>query len=193
MTVATRSVNLALQPTKTQVWQASCQDPIPPEFQQNPHSAVWVDIFKFMATSRALLSWESRPPWRKNRELPPHLQTSMPRDAMRRAVNDLLTMYVGAIQHVLRMSFAPEQEAYHFDRQVTTFWAHFMQRDIASPLFYLSKLNHRTQIRFRLKTTAKSPTGKIPNHLFTTNEQTRSSPENHSKETSLHRPKKPFF
>ena len=29
------------------------------------------------------------------------------------AVNDLLTMYVGAAsQHVLRMSFAPEQEAY---------------------------------------------------------------------------------
>ena len=32
-TVATRSVNLALQSTKTQVWRASCQDPIPPEFQ----------------------------------------------------------------------------------------------------------------------------------------------------------------
>ena len=38
------------------------------------------------------------------------------------AVNDLLTMYVGAAsQHVLRMSFAPEQEAYNFVRQVTTF------------------------------------------------------------------------
>ena len=30
---ATRTVNLALQSTKTQVWKGSCQDPIPPEFQ----------------------------------------------------------------------------------------------------------------------------------------------------------------
>ena len=31
-------------------------------------------------------------------------------------------MYVGAAsQHVLRMSFVPEQEAHNFDRQVTTF------------------------------------------------------------------------
>ena len=54
------------------------------------------------------------------------------------AVNDLLTMYVGAAsQHVLRMSFVPEQEAHNFDRQVTTFWSHFIQRDIASLLFFL--------------------------------------------------------
>ena len=33
VTAATRSVNLALQSTKTQVWKGSCQDPIPPEFQ----------------------------------------------------------------------------------------------------------------------------------------------------------------
>ena len=33
ITVATRSVNLALQSTKTQVWRASCQDPIPAELQ----------------------------------------------------------------------------------------------------------------------------------------------------------------
>ena len=33
ITAATRSVNLAPQSTKTQVWKGSCQDPIPPEFQ----------------------------------------------------------------------------------------------------------------------------------------------------------------
>ena len=33
ITAATRLVNLALQSTKTQVWRASCQDPIPPECQ----------------------------------------------------------------------------------------------------------------------------------------------------------------
>ena len=33
ITAATRSVNLALQSTKTQIWKGSCQDPIPLEFQ----------------------------------------------------------------------------------------------------------------------------------------------------------------
>ena len=48
------------------------------------------------------------------------------------AVNDLLTMYVGAAsQHVLRMSFVPEKEARNFDRQVTSFSSRFIQRDIA--------------------------------------------------------------
>ena len=47
-------------------------------------------------------------------------------------------MYVGAAsQHVLRMSFVPEQEAQNFDRQVITYWSRLMHRDIASPLFFL--------------------------------------------------------
>ena len=33
------------------------------------------------------------------------------------------------------MSFVPERE-YNFDRQVTTFWSHLIQRDITSPLFF---------------------------------------------------------
>ena len=46
-------------------------------------------------------------------------------------------MYVGAAsQHVLRMSFVAEREAHNFDRQVTTFWSHLIQRDITSPLFF---------------------------------------------------------
>ena len=60
-------------------------------------------------------------------------------------VNDLLTMYVGAAsQHVLRMSFVPEQEARNFDRQVTSFWSHFIQRDIASPFFFSTPQAGRT-------------------------------------------------
>ena len=52
-------------------------------------------------------------------------------------VNHLLTMYVGAAsQHVLRMSFVPEQEAQNFDRQVIAYWSRLMHRDIASPLFF---------------------------------------------------------
>ena len=33
MVTATRSVNLELQPSKIQVWSASCPDPIPPELR----------------------------------------------------------------------------------------------------------------------------------------------------------------
>ena len=51
-------------------------------------------------------------------------------------------MYVGAAsQHVLRMRFVPEQEAHNFDRQVTTFWSHLIQRDVTSPLFFFYPSN----------------------------------------------------
>ena len=53
-------------------------------------------------------------------------------------MNDLLTIDVGAAsQHVLRVSFVPEQQARNFDRQVTSFWSHLIQRDVTSPLFFL--------------------------------------------------------
>ena len=145
ITAGTRSVNLALQSTKTQVWKGSCQDPIPPEFQDKvtltlsclggrlqihgdiePSPVVLgeqatmektIQRFQKIATTLADLSAEGL-----------NVQT----------VNDLLTMYVGTTsQHVLRMSFVPEQEAQNFDRQVITFWSRLMRRDIASPLFFL--------------------------------------------------------
>ena len=103
ITAATRSVNLALQSTKTQVWRASCQDPIPPEFQDKvtltlsclgghlqihgdiePSSVVWgkqatmektIQRFQRMATTLADLNAEG---------------------LNAQAVNDLLSMYVGA-------------------------------------------------------------------------------------------------
>ena len=145
ITDATRSVNLALQSTKTQVWKGSCQDPIPPEFQDKVtltlcclggHLQIHGDTepspvvlgeqvtmekttqrFQKIATTLAELNAEGL-----------NVQT----------VNDLLTMYVGAAsQHVLRMSFVPEQEAQNFDRQVIAYWSRLMHRDIASPLFFL--------------------------------------------------------
>ena len=49
------------------------------------------------------------------------------------SVNDLLTIDVGAAsQHGLRVSFVPEQQARNFDRQVTSFWSHLIQRDVYS-------------------------------------------------------------
>ena len=90
ITAATRAVNLAPQSTKTQVWQGSCQDPIPPEFQDKVTltlSVVWEDTYKSMETlSPVLLFWVRRPLWRKQynafRKLPPHLQTLTLRDSM---------------------------------------------------------------------------------------------------------------
>ena len=106
------------------------------------HLVVWEDIYNSMEIlSPALSFWASRLPWREQhnafRKLLPRLQTSTLRDANAQTVNDL-TMYVGAAsQHVLRMSFVPEQEAQNFDRQVLTFWSRLMHRDITSPLFVL--------------------------------------------------------
>ena len=145
ITAATRSVNLALRSTQTQVWKGSCQDPIPPEFRDkvrltlsclgghlqiqgdtDPSPVVLgeqatmektIQRFQKIATTFADLNAEGL-----------NVQT----------VNDLLTMYVGAAsQHVLRMSFVPEQEAQNFDRQVITYWSRLLHRDIASPLFFL--------------------------------------------------------
>ena len=47
-------------------------------------------------------------------------------------------MYVGvASQHVLRMSFVPEQEAKNFDTRATAFWSQLIQCDATSPLSFL--------------------------------------------------------
>ena len=126
------------------MWKGSCQDPIPPEFQDKvtltlsclgghlqihgdtePSPVVLgeqatmektIQRFQKIATTLADLNAEGL-----------NVQT----------VNDLLNMYVGAAsQHVLRMSFVPEQEAQNFDRQVMTYWSRLMHRDLASPLFF---------------------------------------------------------
>ena len=135
---------LLYNPPKQNSGKGSCQDPIPLEFQDNVtltlsclggHLQIHGDTepspvvlgeqatmekttqrFQKIATTLADLNAEGL-----------HVQT----------VNDLLTMYVGAAsQHVLRMSFVPEQEAQNFDRQVLTFWSRLMHRDITSQLFF---------------------------------------------------------
>ena len=73
-------------------------------------------------------------------------------------VNDLLTMYVGAAsQHVLRMSFVPEQEAHNFDREVMTFWSHLhaSQRHLSIILF--TPQTWRTAVGFAVERHAAAP------------------------------------
>ena len=145
ITAATSSVNLALQTTKTQIWKGSCQDPIPPEFQDK------VTLTLSCLGGHLQIHGDT-----ENRPVVLGEQATMEKTTQRfqkiattladlnaeglnvQTVNDLLTMYVGAAsQHVLRMSFVPEQEAQNFDRQVLTFWSRLMHRDITSQLFFL--------------------------------------------------------
>ena len=126
VTAATRPVNLALQSTKIQVT-LSCLgghlqihgdiEPSPVVLGEQATMKKTTQRVQKIATTLADLNAEGL-----------NVQT----------VNDLFTMYVGAAsQHVLRMSFVPEQEAQNFDRQVLTFWSRLMHRDITSQLFFL--------------------------------------------------------
>ena len=129
----TATVNLTLQPTKIQ-WRASCRDPLPPEFQDKIKlSAVWTtngDIESSPVLGEASTEKTSQ-------RFQRIATTLADLNAGGLNAHTLLTMYVGAAsQHVLRMSFVPEQEARNFDRQVTTFWFHLIQRDITSQLFF---------------------------------------------------------
>ena len=145
ITAAIISVNLALQTTKTQIWKGSCQDPIPLEFQDKVTLTLGclgghLQIHGDTEPSPVVLG-EQATMEKTTRCFQKIATTLADLDAEGlnvQTVNDLLTMYVGAAsQHVLRMSFVPEQEAQNFDRQVITCWSRLMHHDIASPLFFL--------------------------------------------------------
>ena len=151
ISTATRSVNLALQSTKTQVWKGSCQDPIPPEFQDKVTLTLsclggHLQIHGDTEPSPVVLGEQAtmEKTIQRFQKIATTLADLNAEGLNAQAVNDLLTMYVGdASQHVLRMSFVPEQEALNFDRQVTSVWSRLNQRDIASPLFFLSSAVQR--------------------------------------------------
>ena len=115
ITAATRSVNLALQSTKTQVWKGSCQDPIPPEFQDKVtltlsclggHLQIHGDTEPSPVVLREQTTMEKTT--QRFQKIATTLADLNAEGLNAQAVNDLLTMYVGAAsQHVLRMSFVP--------------------------------------------------------------------------------------
>ena len=145
ITAATRSVSLALQTTKTQIWKSSCQDPIPPEFQDKVtltlsclggHLQIHGDTEPSPVVLGELATMEKTT--QRFQKIATTLADLNAEGLNVQTVSDLLTMYVGAAsQHVLRMSFVPEQGAQHIDRQVLTFWSRLMHRDITSQLFFL--------------------------------------------------------
>ena len=127
------------------MWRASCQDPIPAEFQDKVTLALsclggHLQIHGDIEPSPAVFGEQTT--MEKTTQRFQNIATTLAdlnaEGLNAQAVNDVLTMYVGAAsQDVLHMSFVPEQEAHNFDRQVTTFWSRAIQRDIASPLFFL--------------------------------------------------------
>ena len=140
ITAATRSVNLATTVHQdTRSGKALARTPFSLNYKtrSHSHSVAWEDIFKFMATSNpALLFWVAT--MEKTTQRFQRIATTIAdlnaEGLNAQSGNDFLTMYVcAASQHVLRMNFVPEQEAHNFNRQVTTFWSHLIQRDIASP------------------------------------------------------------
>ena len=107
--------------TKTQIWKGSCQDPIPPEFQDKVTLTLSClgGHLQIHGDTDPQLFWESRQRFQK---IATTLADLNAEGLNVQTVNDLLTMYVGAAsQHVLRMSFVSEQEAKSFDTKVTAF------------------------------------------------------------------------
>ena len=113
------------------MWRASCQDPIPPEFQDK------VTLTLSCLGGHLQIHGDIEPGPVVLGEQATMEKTTQRFQRIATTLADLLTMYVGAAsQHVLRMSFVPEREAHNFDKQVTIFWSHLIQRNITSPLFF---------------------------------------------------------
>ena len=112
ITAATRSVNLALQSTKRQVWKGTCQNH-PPEFQDKVTLTLsclggHLQIHGDTEPSPVVLG--ERATMEKTTQRLQKIATTLAdlnaEGLNVQTVNDLLTMYVGAAsQHVLRMSF----------------------------------------------------------------------------------------
>ena len=80
---------LLCSPPRHRSWKGSCQDPIPPEFQDKVTltlSCLGGHLQIHGDTERSLSFWVSRPPWRTQhnafRKSPPRLQILMLRDSM---------------------------------------------------------------------------------------------------------------
>ena len=140
MVTATTSVNPELQSPRFRCGEPLAKTPFLLNYKtrSNSHSVALEDTSTSTVTlSPAPLFWANRPPWKNphnaSSESPPRLPTSMLKDLTRRRF-----MYVGAAsQHVLRVSFVPEQEAKNIDMEVTAFWSQLILRDATSPSFFL--------------------------------------------------------
>ena len=104
ITAATRSVNLALQSTKTQIWKGSCQDPIPLEFQDKVTLTLsclggHLQIHGDTEPSPVVLGEQATMEKTTHRfqKIATTLADLNAEGLNVQTVNDLLTMYVGAV------------------------------------------------------------------------------------------------
>ena len=142
MVTAARSVSLERQRSKIQVWRASCPDPTPPELRDQVKLALSclggeLQILGDIEPSLIVVGGQASMVKTTQRFQRIATLADLNEGHNAQTVNDLLSMYVGAAsQHVLRMSFVPEEEAQNFDMQVMAFWSHLIQRDVISPFFF---------------------------------------------------------
>ena len=82
-------------------------------------------------------------------------------------VNDLLTMYVGAVsQHVLRMGFVSEHEATTFDTGVVAFRSQLIKRDVTSPWYFLPLSSWKDLVLVQLCSATRRLHGELGNRTW---------------------------
>ena len=121
---ATRTINVELQPSKMQIWTASCASPVPPTFLSRAK--------RTLKCLRAHLHMagdgEGSPVERGGRAL--HPARTLVAGFHMHTVNDLFTVYVGAASlDALRMTFVLEAEAISFDTEVVAYLSHLAGED----------------------------------------------------------------
>ena len=124
ISTATRTTNLELQPTKIQIWTASCNSPTPPDFQDKAKSTLkclGAHLRIAGDSSGSPVELGSRPPMQTATQRFQNISAilrELNRAGLRmQTVNDLLTLYVGAAsKHALRTTFVPKEEAVSFDK-----------------------------------------------------------------------------
>ena len=138
---ATRTINLELQPTKIQIWIASCESPFPPAFQDKAKSTLKClgAHLRIAGDSEGCpVELGGKTAIQRFRSISATLRELNQAGLKMQTVNDLLTVYVGAAsQHALRTTFVPFEEAVSFDKEIVSYWSQLAGRDVTSPLFHL--------------------------------------------------------
>ena len=137
---ATLTINLELQPTKIQIWTASCTSPSPPAYLDKAKPT-----FKCLGSHLRIAGDGGGRPVElggnatlRFRNISTTMRDLNQAGLKMQTVNDLLTMYVGATsQHALRTTFVPREEAVSFDNEIVAYWSQLASRDVTSPLFHL--------------------------------------------------------
>ena len=128
---ATLTINLELQPTKIQIWKASCTSPIPLDYLDKAKSTLkclgaHLRITGDSEGSQVELGGRTsmNTATTRFRNISAILRDLNQAGLKMQTVNDLLTMYVGAAsQHALRTTSVPREETVSFDEKIVAYWS----------------------------------------------------------------------